>query len=291
MEPVPVDRRQTIYVPQPNLVNPYAENITFRDASMDPRRQWMSGYIGTLAEVVERRVANHSSQFRHQRIERTFDAVASRIRFPAVEAAYSGRQPSQAQGSGRGKPSSMACLQTAGMHMRESTQFRSNPANGKLLRPRPNPEQSELLSASNPGLPPSRGVNGAVLRLTTVRKFLSNHPQFTKRHDGRQRQQQQLTLHANPVHACGPRRHQHFKPHTRGHRTRRFTAKFRWGPQLYGSPRSHFTMPCYRIPLPRLFRSTGTILRLPIAQQAAPCNALRTLGSNCGAMVVHRDHQ
>jgi len=183
MEPVPVtDRTQTIYVPQPNLVNPYAENLTLSvthslgsKATIDVR------YVGTLGRKwwnVALQI--NQANFVTNGLKDAFDAVRRGDESPLLNDIFKGVNIA---GAGFGPVGSVfnGQLQTAGMHMRASTQFRSNLANGNYSALATTLNNLNYTTTDNPGLPTiPGGVNGAVLRLNGYpENFIRTNPQFT----------------------------------------------------------------------------------------------------------------
>jgi hypothetical protein len=183
MEAVPVtDRTQTIYVPQPGLVNPYAQNVTLSVthslgsmATVDVR------YVGTLGRKWWN-VALQINQpnFVTNGLKEAFDAVRRGEESALLNDIFKGINIA---GNGYGPVGSVFnnVQQTAGLHMRNSTQFRSNLANGNYSALATTLNNLNYVSANNPGLPTiPGGVNGAVLRINGYpENFIRTNPQFT----------------------------------------------------------------------------------------------------------------
>src|SRR5438552_561773 len=73
-------------------------------------------------------------------------------------------------------------VQTAGMHMRASTVFNANLANGNYQAVANSLNTLVINTSTNPGVPSSAaGLNGAVLRYsgTFPENFIATNPQFT----------------------------------------------------------------------------------------------------------------
>jgi hypothetical protein len=182
MEAVPVtDRTQTIYVPQPGLVNPYAQNVTLAvtrslgsNATIDVR------YVGTLGRKwwnVALQI--NQANFVTNGLQEAFDAVRRGEESALLNDIFKGINIA---GNGFGPVGTVfnGVQQTAGLHMRQSTQFRSNLANGNYSALATTLNNLNYVTANNPALPTiPGGVNGAVLRINGYpENFIRTNPQF-----------------------------------------------------------------------------------------------------------------
>jgi len=165
MQPVPLtDRSQQIFVPEAGVRNPYAENITMSiTRSVRPNLTVDLRYIGTLGRKQWNAFFNiNQPDFLYNGLKEAFDAArAGDDSNPALQvlenmfnginiagsgcATATGATPCAAVGS----LNSSGVLQTAGMHLRASTSFQTNLANGNyqgvaatlntLITPSPQP--------------------------------------------------------------------------------------------------------------------------------------------------------
>jgi hypothetical protein len=182
MQPVPLtERTQQIYIPDANLVTPYAQNLTLsvtrsigQNVSVDLR------YIGTLGRK-QRSAANNINvaNFRSNGLKEAFDAVRSGGESALLDAMFRGINIA---GAGYGPVGTIfnGEMQTAGMHMRQSTTLRSNLANGNYSALAGSLNTLNYVTASNPGLPAiPGGVNGRVLAYNGFPdNFIVVNPQF-----------------------------------------------------------------------------------------------------------------
>jgi len=182
MESVPVtDRTQTIYVPQPNLVNPYAQNVTLSvTRSLTPNATLDVRYVGTLGRKwwnVALQI--NQANFVTNGLQQAFDAVRRGEESALLNDMFKGVNIA-GNGFGAVGTTFNGVLQTAGLHMRQSTQFRSNLANGNYSALATTLSTLNYVSANNTGLPPiAGGVNGAVLRINGYpENYIRTNPQF-----------------------------------------------------------------------------------------------------------------
>jgi hypothetical protein len=121
--------------------------------------------------------------FRYNGLKEAFDAVRNGQESPLLDQIFNGVN---LVGSGFGPVGTVfqGVLQTAGMHMRASTQFRSNLANGNYSAVANTLDTLNYNSAFNPTLPPiPAGVNGQVLRHNNFpENFIRTNPQFNTAH-------------------------------------------------------------------------------------------------------------
>lgn len=140
MQGVPIsDRQQQIYIPSATVRNPYAENITLAvTRSLTPSLTLDVRYIGTLGRrqwnvAFDTNVPN----FLYNGLKEAFDAArAGNDSSPALqilEDMFKGINIAGCTGCGPVGTVQNGVLQTAGMHLRSSTVFQSNLANGNYL--------------------------------------------------------------------------------------------------------------------------------------------------------------
>jgi len=197
MQPVPLtDRTQQIYVPQANLRNPYAENLTLsvtrsitNNLTLDVR------YIGTLG----RRQWNTNFQinqpnFLYNGLKAAFDAARvgndSSPDLQILENMFKGINIA-GQGFGPVGSTFNGVLQTAGAQLRASTatsgavtgsNLQQNLANGNYENVAAILNTMVYSSAFNPTLPViPAGVNGSVMRNSGLfpENFIVANPQFS----------------------------------------------------------------------------------------------------------------
>jgi Carboxypeptidase regulatory-like domain len=197
MQPVPLtDRTQQIYVPQANLRNPYAENLTLsvtrsirNNLTLDVR------YIGTLG----RRQWNTNFQinqpnFLYNGLKAALDAArVGNDSSPALQVLESMFKGVNIAGAGFGPVGSSlnGVLQTAGAELRASTatsvnvtgsNLQQNLANGNYDNVAAIINTMNYSTAFNPTLPViPGGVNGAVMRNSGFfpENFVVANPQFS----------------------------------------------------------------------------------------------------------------
>jgi hypothetical protein len=195
MQPVPLtDRSQQIYNPQPNLRNPYAQNLTLSiTRSISPNLTVDLRYIGTLG----RKQWNAAFQINQPNfllngLKEAFDAARiGNDSSPALQVLENMFSGINIAGAGFGPVGSVfnGTLQTAGMHLRASTgtatgitgNLQSNLANGNYASVSSILNTLNYTTASNPGLPViPAGVNGGVLRRNGFpENFIVTNPQFS----------------------------------------------------------------------------------------------------------------
>jgi hypothetical protein len=186
MQAIPLsDRTQQIYVPQPGLVNPYVQNVTLSltrsigsNIAVDVR------YLGTLGRKQwNAQLQINQPNFMYNGLKEAFDAIRAGQESPLLDQIFNGINLA---GTGYGPVGTVlnGTPQTAGMHMRASTQFRSNLANGNYMALANTLDTLNYNSAFNRNLPPiPGGVNGAVLRHNGFpENFIRTNPQFSAAH-------------------------------------------------------------------------------------------------------------
>jgi hypothetical protein len=188
MQPVPLtDRTQQIFVPENGVRNPYAENITMsvtrsihKNLSLDVR------YIGTLGRKQWNAFFNiNQPNFLTNGLKEAFDAArAGDDSNPALQVLEQMFKGINIAGAGFGPVGSTlgTTLQTAGMHLRASSSFQTNLANGnyQALAATLNTLNYSKASGLNPTLPNiPAGINGSVLRFNGFdENFIVTNPQF-----------------------------------------------------------------------------------------------------------------
>jgi hypothetical protein len=189
MQGVPIyDRQQQIYIPSATVRNPYAENITLsvtraisKSVSLDVR------YIGTLGRkqwnvAFDTNVPN----FLYNGLKEAFDAArAGNDSSPSLQVLEQMFAGINIAGNGFGPVGSVTggVLQTAGMHLRASSSFQSNLANGNYFQLATtlntlNYNKTFPGNATLPDFP--TGSRGSVIRFNGFpENFVVTNPQFT----------------------------------------------------------------------------------------------------------------
>src|SRR5215475_15881890 len=140
MQGVPIyDRQQQIYIPSATVRNPYAENITLSvTRSISSSLTLDLRYIGTLGRrqwnvAFDTNVPN----FLYNGLKEAFDAARigddSNPALQVLEKMFKGINIAGCTGCGPVGTTVNGVLQTAGMHLRASSTFQSNLANGNYL--------------------------------------------------------------------------------------------------------------------------------------------------------------
>jgi hypothetical protein len=190
MQTIPLtDRLQSLYVPDPKLVVPYAQNLTLAvTRSIGPNIAVDLRYVGTLARK-QRSAQNDINipNFLYNGLKEAFDAVRAGGEAELLTRMLNGINIA---GSGFGPIGTVfnGVLQTAGMHMRASTlaatgvtgNLQSNLANGNYANVARILNLANYQAAFNPGLPAiPAGVNGGILRYNGFpENFIVTNPQF-----------------------------------------------------------------------------------------------------------------
>jgi hypothetical protein len=183
LQPIPLtERTQQIYIPDPDLVTPYAQNLTLAvtrslgsSVSVDLR------YIGTLGRKQRSAVNNiNVPNFRGNGLKEAFDAVRSGGESELLNSMFNGMNLANVAGFGPVGTTVNGVVQTAAMHMRQNATLRTNLANGNYQALAASLNTLNYTSAFNPGLPAiPGGVNGAVLaRNAFPDNFIVANPQF-----------------------------------------------------------------------------------------------------------------
>jgi hypothetical protein len=188
MQPVPLsDRTQQVYIPQPGLVNPYVENMTLSvTRSVGSNMTVDVRYLGTLGRKQwNAQLQINQPNFLTNGLKEAFDAVRAGGESELLNRMFNGINVA---GTGYGAVGSVTSgvTQTAGLHMRADTRFRTALANGDystlantldLL----NYNTAAPGNASLPAIP--AGVNGAVMRFNGFpENFIRTNPQFGQAH-------------------------------------------------------------------------------------------------------------
>ncbi|PYS50391.1 MAG: hypothetical protein DMG13_21185 [Acidobacteria bacterium] len=183
MQTIPLTARdQSLYVPDPALVVPYAQNLTLAvTRSVGSNLTVDLRYVGTLAR--KQRSANNNiniSNFLYNGLKEAFDAVRSGGESELLNQMFNGINIA---GAGFGAVGSVfnGVQQTAGLQMRSSTLFNSNLANGNYQLLANTLNTLNYSTANNPTLPAvPAGVNGTVMRYNMFpENFIVLNPQFT----------------------------------------------------------------------------------------------------------------
>ena len=155
LQTIPVtERSQGIYVPDPNLVTPYAENLTLSitrsvgsNLSVDVR------YVGTLGRK-QRSASNNINvpNFLRNGLKEAFDAVRNGGESDLLNKMFNGINIA---GAGFGPVGTLVngVLQTAALQMRSSSTFASNLANGNYQALASSLNTLNYAGANNPTLP------------------------------------------------------------------------------------------------------------------------------------------
>jgi hypothetical protein len=188
MQPVPLtDRTQQVYIPAPDLVNPYVQNITFsvtrsirNNMTVDVR------YLGTLGRKQwNAQLQINQPNYLTNGLKEAFDAARAGSESALLDQIFNGINIA---GTGYGPVGTTTggVVQTGALHLRNDTRFRTNLANGNytelantldLL----NYATSAPGNGSLPAIPAL--INGAVLRYNGFpENFIRTNPQFGQAH-------------------------------------------------------------------------------------------------------------
>jgi len=187
LQAVPVTaRNQQIYVPDPGIATPYAQNLTLSVArSVRSNLTVEVRYVGTLARKQWNPVVNiNQPNFLYNGLKEAFDAArAGDDSNPSLQILETMFRGINIAGTGFGPVGSTfnGVLQTAGMHLRGSTNFATNLANGNYAGVAGTLNTLNYTSAANPGLPViPAGRQGEVLRFNNAfpENFIVANPQF-----------------------------------------------------------------------------------------------------------------
>jgi hypothetical protein len=151
-------RNQQIYIPDPGLSTPYAQNITLSvTRSVSSALTVDLRYIGTLSRKQWDPVVNiNQPNFLYNGLKEAFDAArAGNDSSPALTVLEDMFRGMNIAGAGFGPVGSTfgGVQQTAGMHLRGNTTLRGNLANGNYNALAGSLNTLNYASASNPGLP------------------------------------------------------------------------------------------------------------------------------------------
>ena len=191
METLPLTARdQSLYVPDPGLVVPYAQNLTLAiTRSVGSNTTIDLRYVGTLARK-QRSAANNINipNFLYNGLKEAFDAIRNGGESAVLSQMLSGINIA-GNGFGPVGTNFNGVQQTAGMHLRASTatatgvtgNLQSNLANGNYANVASILNVLNYSTAFNPTLPPiPAGVNGAVMRFNGfAENFIVTNPQFS----------------------------------------------------------------------------------------------------------------
>jgi hypothetical protein len=184
MEPVPVsDGTQGVYIPQPNLVNPYVQNLTLTvTRSIGSNMALDLRYLATLGRKQWNVQFNTNvPNFLTNGLKEAFDSVRAGGESALLDQMFKGIN---IVGTGYGPVGTVTggVQQTAALHLRNDTRFRSNLANGnyQTLATTLTGLNYVTTAPGNSGLPAiPAGVNGAVMRYNGFPdNFIRTNPQF-----------------------------------------------------------------------------------------------------------------
>jgi hypothetical protein len=178
-------RNQQIYIPDPGLSTPYAQNLTLSvTRSVSSRLTVDLRYIGTLSRKQWDPVVNiNQPNFLYNGLREAFDAArAGDDSNPALKVMEDMFKGMNIAGPGFGPVGAPfgGVMQTAGMHLRANTTLRNNLANGNYSALAASLNTLNYAAASNPTLPViPTGVVGTVLRQNNFpENFIVTNPQF-----------------------------------------------------------------------------------------------------------------
>src|SRR4030095_14675309 len=132
LQPIPLfERSQGVFIPDANMVTPYAQNLTFSvTRSVSSKISVDVRYIGTLGRK-QRSASNNinAPNFRSNGLKDAFDAVRAGGESDLLDRMFKGINIAGA-GFGIIGTNFNGVSQTAGLHMRSSTTFNANLAHG-----------------------------------------------------------------------------------------------------------------------------------------------------------------
>jgi hypothetical protein len=186
LQPVPLTaRNQNIYVPDPGIETPYAQNLTLSIArSVRSNLAVDVRYIGTLARKQWNPQINiNQPNFLYNGLKEAFDAArAGNDSSPSLQVLENMFRGINIAGAGPVGATVGGVLQTAGMHLRALTtgQINTNLANGNYSAVAASLNTLNYTSASNLTLPViPAGVQGAVMRFNGFpENFIVANPQL-----------------------------------------------------------------------------------------------------------------
>jgi len=175
MQTIPVtERLQNLYVPDPALVTPYAQNVTFAiTRSITPNLTVDLRYVGTLAR--KQRSANNDinlPNFLYNGLKEAFDTARSGGESSLLDRMLNGIN----LGAGTVGQNGF----TGAAALRADSRFNTNLARGDYQQVAKTMNTLNYGTALNPNLPPiPAGVNGAVMRVNGLAEnFIATNPQF-----------------------------------------------------------------------------------------------------------------
>jgi len=184
MEAVPItDGTQSVYIPQPNLVNPYVQNLTLSvTRSIGTSMAVDLRYLATLGRKQWNvQFQTNNPNFLTNGLKEAFDAIRAGGESELLERMFNGINIAGA-GFGPVGRTTDGVPQTAALHMRNDTRFRGNLANGnyQALAATLATLNYTTTAPGNSGLPPiPAGETGAVLRFNGFpANFIRTNPQF-----------------------------------------------------------------------------------------------------------------
>jgi hypothetical protein len=182
LQPIPLsERSQGVFIPDSHLVTPYAQNLTLAvTRSVGSKVSVDLRYIGTLGRK-QRSASNNINvpNFRTNGLKQAFDAVRAGGESDLLNRMFNGINIA---GTGFGPVGTTfnGVVQTAGLHMRSSSTFLANLANGNYAGLAASLNTLNYATANNPGLPAiPAGVLGGVMRYNGfAENFIVTNPQF-----------------------------------------------------------------------------------------------------------------
>jgi hypothetical protein len=174
MQNIPVtERSQSLYVPDPALVVPYAQNLTMAlTRSVNSKVTVDLRYVGTLARK-QRSAANNINipNFLYNGLKEAFDAARAGGESPLLDQMFKGVN----LGSGV-----VGQTTTGAAALRASSTFNTNLANGNYQALAASLNTLNYSTAQNPSLPPfPANTLGSVMRVTGFpENFIVTNPQF-----------------------------------------------------------------------------------------------------------------
>ena len=188
MQPTPLtDRTQQVYIPAPDLVNPYVQNLTLSvtrsirsNMTVDVR------YLGVLGRKQwNAQLQINQPNYLTNGLKEAFDAVRAGGESALLDQIFNGINIA-GNGFGPVGGTTGGVPQTAALHLRSDTRFRTNLANGNYSGLADTLDLLNYVTSApgNAGLPPIPAlVNGAVLRYNGFpENFIRTNPQFGQAH-------------------------------------------------------------------------------------------------------------
>ena len=175
MQPIPItERLQSLYVPDPKLVTPYAQNLTLAIThSINSKLTVDLRYVGTLARK-QRSASNDINipNFLYNGLKEALDSARNGGESALLDKMLNGIN----LGAG-----TVGAQITGAAALRADARFNTNLANGNYRAVATSLNTLNYSTALNPSLPPiPPGVNGTVMRVNGFpENFIATNPQFT----------------------------------------------------------------------------------------------------------------